>query len=274
MTQPVAGAARPPRPLRSPAALALLALAGVLLFSLFAALGWWQLERRAWKLQLMERVEQRLHTAPTPLPPPAQWPGMDAARSEYQPVQLQGRWLADKTVLTQASTELGAGFWVLTPLQLDGGSQVLVNRGFIPQQLRAGWPQRDPIAQARGAAGAPAQLTGLIRMSEPGGGFLRRNAPAEGRWHSRDVAAIALAQGLSEAAPFFVDAGIPAAAPAGAPQGLRGSEAGPWPRPGLTVVRFHNSHLVYVLTWWGLALLVLGAAAVVTRHEQCLRQGA
>ena len=43
-------------------------------------------------------------------------------------------------------------------------------------------------------------------MTEPGGGFLRRNDPAAGRWHSRDVRAIAAARGLDEVAPYFIDA--------------------------------------------------------------------
>ncbi len=262
MTQPPDRAQRPPRP---PAALALLALAGVALFALFAALGAWQLERRAWKLQLMERVEQRLHASPAALPPRSQWPQMDAASHEYQPVRVRGRWLAGHTVLTQATTELGAGWWVLTPLALHGGGQVLVNRGFIPDALRARWAAQDPAATA---PDAPVELSGLLRMSEPGGGFLRRNAPEQGRWHSRDVAAIALAQGLADAAPFFIDQGIPAVR-AAAPGPGAGAEA--WPRAGLTVVQFHNSHLVYVFTWWGLAAMVAGAAVLVTRHERRVR---
>lgn len=251
---------------RSAFVLALLALAGAGLFVLFAALGWWQAERRVWKLALIERVEQRLHAAPAALPPRSQWPQASAADHEYLSVQVQGRWLTAKTVLTQATTELGAGWWVLTPLTLADGGQVLVNRGFIPDTLRAQWPARDPLA--RQAEGAPAQVTGLLRMSEPGGGFLRRNAPAEGRWHSRDVAAIAQAQGLGDAAPFFIDAGIPGTRPAAAP--AAGSD-GPWPRQGLTVVQFHNSHLVYVFTWWGLAAMVLGAAVLVARYELRVR---
>ena len=47
--------------------------------------------------------------------------------------------LADETVLTQATTALGAGYWVLTPLQTSEGTQVLVNRGFVPQDQRARW---------------------------------------------------------------------------------------------------------------------------------------
>ena len=107
-------------------------------------------------------------------------------------------------------------------------------------------------------------------MSEPGGGFLRRNDPAQQRWHSRDVAAIAQALQLARPAPFFVDAGLPSlTAPASAD--LPPAQSGPWPREGLTVVRFSNSHLVYALTWFGLALMVVGAAVVVARYESRLR---
>lgn len=237
--------------------MAVLALAGIALFLGFAALGAWQVQRRAWKLDLIERVTQRLHAAPVAPPSPADWPRVDAAGYEYLPVRAQGHWLPGKTVLTQATTELGAGFWVLTPLQMADGSQVLVNRGFIPQEQRLQW-QNAPMPPGGDTA---ATVLGLLRMSEPGGGFLRTNDPARQRWHSRDVAAIASAQGLDRAAPFFIDAGIPGTT-ASTP-----SAAAAWPRPGLTVVQFHNSHLVYALTWWGLALMVVVAAWLVARHE-------
>jgi surfeit locus 1 family protein len=250
---------------RSRLTMALFALAGIALCLVFTALGAWQLERRGWKLALIERVEQRLHAAPAPLPARADWPRVDAAGYEYLPVQAQGRWLASKTVLTQAATELGAGFWVLTALQLDSGGQVLVNRGFIPQAQRAAWAAGTADPMARGSG--PVQVQGLLRMTEPGGGFLRRNDPARQRWHSRDVAAIAQAQGLPDAAPFFIDAGIPdARAQAGA--AIASPGAGPWPRPGMTVVRFHNSHLAYAITWFGLAAMAAAAAVFVARHER------
>ncbi len=234
----------------------MLILVGIALFLGFVFLGSWQVQRRAWKLDLIERVDQRVHAAPSALPPASEWPRITAADHEYRAVQASGHWLAGKTVLTQAVTELGAGFWVLTPLQLDDGSQVLVNRGFIPAEQRARWQTPPPAP----AAAAPAQdsvtVTGLLRLSEPRGGFLRENDPAQQRWFSRDVQAIAQAQGLDRAAPYFIDAGLP-----GQPVA-----EGTWPRPGMTVIRFPNSHLVYALTWYGLALMVVGAAWLVRRN--------
>ncbi|MGX1359385.1 cytochrome oxidase assembly protein ShyY1 [Bradyrhizobium elkanii] len=43
---------------------------GMLGVVLLGALGVWQVERRSWKLALIERVEQRMHAAPVAPPPP------------------------------------------------------------------------------------------------------------------------------------------------------------------------------------------------------------
>ena len=247
----------------------MLTLVGIALFVGFISLGVWQVQRRAWKLDLIERVSARIQAPPGALPPPDQWPQLNAASHEYQAVRLQGQWLAHKTVLTQATTALGAGYWVLTPLQMADGVQVLVNRGFVPQDQRAQW-QAPQVSPATTTDEPPTTVVGLLRLSEPGGGFLRSNDPSQQRWHSRDVAAIAQAQQLGQAAPFFVDAGLPSRLGSTAAD-LPADMAGPWPRPGLTVVRFPNSHLVYALTWFGLALMVVGAAVVVARYERRLR---
>jgi len=233
----------------------MLAVLGMALFIGFVGLGSWQLQRRAWKLDLIERVTERVRAAPVAAPTSAQWPGVTAQQHEYLPVTLSGRFLAQKTVLAQAVTELGAGFWVLTPLQAADGSQTLINRGFVPSSERQAWLPQSTSSDA----GLDLQtITGLLRISEPGGGFLRDNDAAQQRWYSRDVAGIAAAQGLSRAAPYFIDAGRP-----GEPVAAQ-----TWPRPGMTVIAFHNSHLVYALTWYGMALMVLAAAVVVVRWER------
>ncbi|VTU34123.1 hypothetical protein H4CHR_03353 [Variovorax sp. PBS-H4] len=235
----------------------MLALAGVLLFALFAALGIWQLERRAWKLALIERVESRVHAPPADAPAPADWPRIDAGEYEYRHLRLEGVLLHEREALVQASTRLGPGYWVLTPLRTAHGV-ILVNRGFVPHERRerATRSGNEPVGEVR--------LTGLLRISEPGGGFLRRNDPAADRWFSRDVQAIAAARGLPHVAPFFVDEDAPAAQPTGAEPR--------WPVGGLTVIAFHNNHLVYALTWFGLALGVALAAWLVARAEHRLRR--
>ena len=229
-----------------------LVLGALVAFALFMALGTWQLERRAWKLDLMERVQSRVHQAPVPAPGPAQWGQVSAARDEYRPVRLTGTFLHDRETQVQALTELGAGYWVLTPLRTTEGFIVLVNRGFVPAD------KRDPARRAAGNPPGEVTVTGLLRVNEPGGTLLRHNDPSMDLWYSRDVAAIAAARQLDTVAPYFIDA---AAAPAGA--------ANPdAPVGGLTVLVFNNNYLAYALTWFALALMAAVAAFLVLRSGQ------
>lgn len=231
----------PPRPL-------ILAGFGVLAVVCgLIALGVWQVQRLAWKTDLIARVEARIHAAPAPAPGPAQWPAVTREADEYRRVRLTGTFLHDREALVQAVTELGPGYWVLTPLVDAQGAVTLVNRGFVPTELRAA------AGRPQGQVADEVTVTGLIRMSEPGGGFLRANDPAGDRWYSRDVAAIAGARGLAAAAPYFVDAD---ASP----------NPGGYPRGGLTRVVFPNSHLVYALTWFAMAGVAAAMFAFFARH--------
>ncbi len=92
-------------------------------------------------------------------------------------------------------------------------------------------------------------VMGLLRVTEPKGGFLRSNDPAAQRWYSRDVEAIAASQTLGAVAPYFIDANAALDAP-GQPHG------------GLTVIAFPNNHVVYAITWFGLGLMLAGGAPV------------
>jgi surfeit locus 1 family protein len=221
-------------------------IAGLCLTALVCAgLGVWQLQRLSWKLDLIARVEARLKAPPVTAPGPADWAAITATADEYRRVTLQGRYLDAPETLTMAVTERGPGFWVLAPFRADAGFTVLVNRGFVPEGQRA--PE-----DRRRVAGSEAKLVGLLRPSEPGGGFLRANDPAAGRWYSRDVAAIAQARQIGEVAPYFIDADAT-------------TEPGPLPQGGMTQLAFRNTHLVYALTWFCLALMSAGAVAYAIR---------
>jgi surfeit locus 1 family protein len=218
----------------------LLAAAGI---AGFVVLGTWQLHRRAWKLDLIERVQARLAAPTVPAPASSEWPRMSAARDEYRRVALEGTFLRDRETLVHATTALGMGYWVMTPLRRDDGSVVFVNRGFVPPEGRTRSGRDD------GATGR-VSITGLVRMSEPAT-LLRSNDAAADRWSTRDVERIGAARGLAEVAPYFVDAEASAAS--------AGASA---PVAGLTVVSFPNNHLAYALTWYGLAVLVCAATVV------------
>jgi surfeit locus 1 family protein len=171
---------------------------------------------------------------------------------------VAGTFLDQSQTLVQAVTDLGAGYWVVTPVRAADESIVLVNRGFIPTE------DRNRVARAA-VQPSGATVTGLLRITEPGGAFLRHNDAAANHWYSRDVQAIAAARGLTHVAPYFIDAEV-------APAGDVAPEYAPAPGTvvpvgGLTVITFHNSHLVYAITWYTLALMVAGAIWLGIRSE-------
>lgn len=252
-----------------------LAVCAAVAVLLLLALGTWQIFRLQWKLDLIEKVDTRVHATPVAVPEPAQWAQVNAANDEYRHVALTGVYLPEYTTRVQATTDLGSGYWLLTPMcvrgGIDGGHVVIVNRGYIGQEAAKRLPSVATFSGATSAGKsvcatvadrAPVTITGLLRLPETGRAFLRHNDPANNRWYARDVAAIAQARGFDAAmvAPFFVDADKGQEPPA-EDEALR-------PVGGLTVISFTNNHLVYALTWYALALMAAGAFIWVARDDK------
>ncbi len=229
--------------------LGFMSVLGAIFFIVFMGLGFWQVERLQWKLDLIARVDARIHAEPIAAPGPDDWANVNQKDDEYRHVTLTGTYLNDKEVLVHALTERGAGYWVLTPMRSSNGALTFINRGFVPSD------KRDPSLRQEMQISGETTVTGLLRMPEPDGFFLRPNDPARNDWNSRDVAAFAQKDNLGAVAPYFIDADATA-------------NAGALPIGGLTVVKFRNSHLSYAITWFALAAMVAGAAIFVWRHER------
>ena len=208
---------------------------GMLVVALLLGLGVWQLQRLEWKTALIERVEAGLAAAPVEAPGPDQWAELTFNTAEYRRIKVRGRYLPGGDLLVKAVTVRGSGFWVLTPFETDNGWHLFVNRGFVPDDRQAPEDRSTPVGEQ--------ELVGLLRLSQPGGAFLRDNDPEANRWFSRDTAAMAEALDVALVAPYFLDV------EAGADQ--RSADA--LPVPGLTIVAFSNRHLGYALTWFALA---------------------
>ena len=238
---------------RRPVLRAVFVLTLVVACASFIALGTWQLHRMTWKHALIERVQARIHADPAAIPARGQWVDVTAASDEYRRIRAAGHFLDVPATRVQAVTALGPGWWVLAPFQTTQGDIVLINRGFVAGNFDVAPPPEGSQT-----------IGGLLRMSEPAGAFLRANAPAEERWYSRDVSAIAAARSLpaERVAPFFVDAD----------QATSPGVAAGEPLGGLTVVRFRDSHLTYALTWFALAGLNLLGLWLLLSGERGLRQ--
>jgi surfeit locus 1 family protein len=213
------------------------------LTGVFVALGLWQLDRLREKETLIAAVTERTVATPTPLPPVAEWVGFDAEVYDFRPVTATGTYVPAETIrvftsLSDARGQFsGPGYWVITPLAVTGGGYVLINRGFVPQNLAQNY-----------ASGADAPLgevtvTGLARGSEEASSFTPGpDAQSRIEW-VRNVPRLAafLDPTLIPLAPVIVDA------PAGDPGAL--------PQGGETTLSFPNNHFGYALTWFGFAII-------------------
>ncbi|VXB66448.1 SURF1-like protein [Luteimonas sp. 9C] len=214
----------------------------------FIALGVWQVERLQWKRDLIARVDARVHASPDRLPASSFRSAPNPAEDEYRRVTATGRLLHTQEVAVYATTERGPGYWIMTPLVTPDGA-VWINRGYVDNAHRA----RD--SRARHDESDTVSVTGLLRLPEQHGLFLRANVPDEDRWYTRSPAEFSAARMVDgPVAPFFIDA-------------QDRIDTGHWPVPGLTMVQFRNNHLSYALTWFGMALLGLLATGFVLRSE-------
>lgn len=230
------------------AALRSLVLPGVLSLFVLAVLiilGTWQMQRLAWKENLIAVVAARVKDAPQLLPPPAEVLSMNLANEEYRPYIVEGSFLHQYevqvyTVLSDArGMYSGVGYWILTPLERRDGSIVIINRGFVPIE------RKDPSSRLEGQVEGPQRVTGLLRAPEQANYFTPANEPARQAWYSRAPAEIANAFGLKGVLPFLLDA--------------TGSyRKGMLPQPNETKITFTNNHLGYALTWYGLACTLVG----------------
>lgn len=218
---------------------------------LLVSLGTWQLQRRAWKLGIIERIESRIHHNPISLAA-----SLDLWRQspdiDYTRIRLAGRFLHEHERHFYTIVEGQAGWKIITPLRTESGDIALVDRGFVPEQLK------NDTARLSTPSDRITELTGLARAAQPQSWFTPANDPAANRWFWRDVPGLiaSLPPDLApRTAPFIVEAEAQ-------PQ----ARAGDWPRAGVTVLNIPNRHLEYALTWFALAATLLIVFAAYARN--------
>jgi surfeit locus 1 family protein len=234
-------------------------LATLIALAILIGLGKWQLERKAWKESVIAQIQARAFGPPSAIAPPASWPTWRAEEGEFRRVRVTGTFLHDLEAAVHglAPGERGAprqGFYLFTPLRLVEGGTIMVNRGFVPTELRD--PAKRPGSQPAGDVA----VTGLVRAPETKGWFVPDDKPAENQWFRRDPAAIAAAKGLT-VAPFYVAAD-------------ETPNPGGWPQGGQTTLNLPNNHLQYAFTWFGIAATLVGVfGAFAWRRLQAAELG-
>lgn len=219
-----------------PTALSVVGLAALI------GLGTWQLQRKQWKDALIAKIAERVTAAPMPLARAEQiWRG--GGDVEYLHVQARGRFHHDKERYLYAPAKSGLGWHVYTPLEMASARFVWVNRGFVPDA------RKPPATRAEGQPGGETEVRGLVRAPAHKGLFTPDNDVAHNLWYWPDAHAMttsAFAGASVQALPLVIDADATPAPPGGLPRG------------GVTRLDLPNRHLEYALTWYGLALTLIG----------------
>ena len=211
-------------------------LAAGLAILVLLGLGTWQLQRLAWKGDLIAQRQARL--AEPAVAPPAGW---RADAWSGRRVLLDGAFLARRGLwVGPTSRDRRPGYRLFAAFGAADGRVFWVERGFAASDRR-------PEAELQEAA--PARLEAVLRAGGwSGPDWLRPgNRPAAEEWVWLDLAAMAAARDLPapvETGHFLIETGG-----AERPAGLAPSPLG---------TDLPNNHLGYALTWYGIALTLAG----------------
>jgi surfeit locus 1 family protein len=211
-----------------------------LMLAALTGLGVWQLQRLEWKQGLIAQIEARTNGPPITLEDAVALAGEGRDPSYYR-VRADGRFHHAKERYLYAVSEGRVGWHVIAPFETEDGDVVLVDRGFVPDELK------DPSARALGQVENVITVTGIVRTPETQAVFTPDNEPKVNRWFWRDLAGMARSMfpaGTTEVAPFFLEAD-------------KSEVPGGWPEGGQTRLEIPNNHLQYAITWFLLATVLL-----------------
>ncbi len=209
------------------------ALAALPVLAVLLSLGQWQMQRLAWKEALLDRLAASAAAPAQPLP---------AVPEPYMKVAVVGRFDHSREARLGAEvrgSQMGAT--LVTPLLREVLPPLLVLRGWVPDDA-SGQPARPE---------GVVTVEGYIRPGETRSWDSATDNPATRRFYTFNPAAIAASLGMAGAEGFGLvalssvfDSRLPVAATH-------------LPQP-------NNSHLGYALTWYGLALTLVGVVLAFT----------
>ncbi|XP_043669106.1 surfeit locus protein 1 [Vespula pensylvanica] len=205
-------------------------------------LGTWQLQRRQWKLKLIEDLQTRINAAPIDLVE-----NVDRLDSlEYCTVKAKGKFLHEKEFLIgprsviyhNVAIDTGNlfarrntnGWNVITPFKVENQDlTILVNRGWIPDKAK-----NLPHSKIEETI----EINGIVRKEESRPPFNPSNKPKYGLWYYRDITNMAK---MADTSPIFIDLWSKNDPPEG-------------PLSCQTKITLRNEHFSYMVTWYTLSL--------------------
>ncbi len=214
---------------------------GVVGTAILVGLGTWQVQRLAWKEDIISRIGARLAAVPVLLP---DTPDPEADR--YLVVEVAGEVLPGEIHVLTSRKRLpgqtgGPGFRVIAPFETTDGRRIMIDRGYVPEA------EKD-APRALGTI----KLQGNLLWPDETDGFTPEPDEGRGIWFARDTEKMAAALGTE---PLLV-----VVSTAGALDGA--------PEPMPVTVNIPNDHLEYAITWFSLAAVWVVMTVLLVRRER------
>src|SRR5690606_35657886 len=174
-----------------------LTIATAIALAILVALGVWQMERRAWKEDLLARIAA-LQAAPARPLGEVLASAKGPEDLSFVRVRADCPGLATAPFLQLYGLRDGqAGTRLISACPLTDGRSILVDRGFVGDTISA----RPPVDSAKQA---PMTVEGVLRAPDAPTFVTPANQPNANQWYSRDIAQMAAQLGATNPAPVFL----------------------------------------------------------------------
>lgn len=210
---------------------------GIVGCAILIQLGLWQLRRADWKDGMLATIQTGIDAAPVALPAAVD-PSM-----KYLPVTVSGTTTGAEINVLSHTREQGGGYQVVSRFITDDGRAIMVDRGFVPQELRH--VERPPVRL---------KVQGNLHWPDEKGSATPEPNLDENIWFARDVPAMAKAL---DTQPILVVASF-----------VQGDAQGVEPIP-VAIEGIPNNHLSYAVQWFLIAATWAGMTlALIWRIRQ------
>ena len=202
-----------------------------LLFSVFVyfiilvllSLGFWQLYRLSWKLDLINQIENSLKVEPIEL--------QNVEKKNYLRIKTSGQIDFEKQIYLYNLNETGKpGFEVINPIKI-GDEDYLINRGWISFDKK-NKPEINIIDQKN--------IIGTLMLQSKSSSFKPKNEIDKNYWFTLDREDILKFTGRNFSKYIIY---------------LNGDYENP--RPKVITAKISNNHKKYAITWFSMAISIL-----------------
>ena len=197
---------------------------GIAGLAVLLSLGAWQMQRMAWKQQILDTIDARVDADPVALPV-----NPDPVADKYTPVRLTGELVEGELHVLVSTRDLGPGFRVIVPFVTDDGRRILVDRGYVQTAAK------DAIRNS-----GKVELFGNLHWPDEADSYTPQPDIAANIWYARDVDTMSAAL---DTLPIMVVLND---------HPVNGSFVIPMP---VDTASIPNNHLQYAITWFSLAFI-------------------